>query len=528
MSEIVSLVSTLAKALFWVCIAYLIYTLYRLLYLPWKARRHFSKYKNVDMIENYIPFLGDLKTILDYRRDNKFQFYFVEETALNKPDKDLRLTILGANITLDVITIKAQDEFEKLVPMEIDRHHNRYYPAWYGLKGSFALTHSTEYWKTRRTSALKLMNMNALSKYHPKIVKIVDDVIGSLNINTPSDFSTATKAISFRVICMITCGTDMYNNLPMCEYIDQHTKEKRMMDAEKTWAQIDHDLSDTVMHPLGRIFPFLKGYPIVDPYKTLLKNITHMIDTFKKASRESKDKSSLYHQLMALGTIAEVDVANDAAAIISAGMDTTSDFISGALYHLKKAPHKLEKLMQEMKECGLDILKKKNLTDAESEEISEKIQSCDYLNYTCKEVLRLNPPGFISIKYHATKDTRICGVDIPKGTVIDNFTMGPALDKTQWHTPTEFIPERFDPNSEYFNKPGTNQPRHPKCLIPFSHGLRTCPGKVLSMFETKIVLARLLHRIEYEVDKDMLDNPTMLFYLQSQYKLKATVTKKYD
>lgn len=110
---------------------------------------------------------------------------------------------------------------------------------------------------------------------------------------------------------------------------------------------------------------------------------------------------------MAQGDIPKNDVINDIVGLLSAGMDTTSDFISSSLYYLKKHPEVAKKLKAELSQSGLDDLKLADITALDQTELYEKIQQCDYLTYVLKETLRLNSPGFFSIKYEATKPVKI-------------------------------------------------------------------------------------------------------------------------
>lgn len=99
-------------------------------------------------------------------------------------------------------------------------------------------------------------------------------------------------------------------------------------------------------------------------------------------------------------------------------------------------------------------------------------------------------------------------------------------DPTQWAKPLEFIPERFDPESEYFLKPNTKEAREPEAYIPFSFGLRNCPGQALAKLTAKIVVSRLLTKAEFTVDEGQLNNDYARFGIHSQMKLKAKMTKK--
>jgi cytochrome P450 len=83
------------------------------------------------------------------------------------------------------------------------------------------------------------------------------------------------------------------------------------------------------------------------------------------------------------------DVYLDIIGLIGAGMDTTSTAVASTLFLLKKYPETLDKLITEMNESGMDILKKPSqsngnpeseiMTEQDFSGISEKLQSCEYL-----------------------------------------------------------------------------------------------------------------------------------------------------
>jgi cytochrome P450 len=56
----------------------------------------------------------------------------------------------------------------------------------------------------------------------------------------------------------------------------------------------------------------------------------------------------------------------------------------------------------------------------------------------------------------------------------------------------EYFPDPFTFNPERWTE--VNHQLHPYAYLPFSSGARTCLGNTLSMMESKIVLAELLHR----------------------------------
>lgn len=86
---------------------------------------------------------------------------------------------------------------------------------------------------------------------------------------------------------------------------------------------------------------------------------------------------------------------------------------------------------------------------------NEILADCDYLAYVIKESLRMDSPSMLSTLYSTYEDVEVCGVKIPKDTITVFNMIACHFNPDQWQEPKKFIPERFDPTSEYFTKPGT-------------------------------------------------------------------------
>ena len=84
-----------------------------------------------------------------------------------------------------------------------------------------------------------------------------------------------------------------------------------------------------------------------------------------------------------------------------------------------------------------------------------------------------------------------------------------------WHKPTEYLPERFDPESELFYKPGTKEMRHPKSLNSFSCGKRKCVGQALALQSAKVILVQLLNKLNFEVIDDLMKRTNPSFDILS-------------
>ena len=73
--------------------------------------------------------------------------------------------------------------------------------------------------------------------------------------------------------------------------------------------------------------------------------------------------------------------------------------------------------------------------------------------------------------------------------------------------PEEFIPERFDPENEYYFKPNSNkkEARDPKSYIPFSFGIRNCAGQTLAKLESRVILSRVLTTLKLDINEEQLN-----------------------
>ena len=106
--------------------------------------------------------------------------------------------------------------------------------------------------------------------------------------------------------------------------------------------------------------------------------------------------------------------------------------------------------------------------------------------------------------YVAYEEVTICGVTVPKGHQLGMGTVYPHFNPEHWHRPTEYLPERFDPESELYFKPGTRERRHPKSYNAFSCGKRKCLAQVFSMISAKVVLSLMLCKLDYEVTEELM------------------------
>ena len=192
------------------------------------------------------------------------------------------------------------------------------------------------------------------------------------------------------------------------------------------------------------------------------------------------------------------------------------------MFFLHKYPETADKLSKE-----LSIMIGKSHEELKELINKSTIQEYDYLYNVVKEGLRIDPPGSDALPYEVNKNVTICGVPIDKGSIINVNLLNQHYNPEEWQEPLKFIPERFDPESDYFYKPGEEKkPRNPLSWVPFSFGLRNCPGQTLALLEIKVFIAYLMARVNFQFRKEDLESPYAYFAIASTLSLPFTHTLK--
>ena len=236
---------------------------------------------------------------------------------------------------------------------------------------------------------------------------------------------------------------------------------------------------------------------------------------------ENEDDQSVYKKILNEFRFDVNEVFADMLMIIFAGFDTTSHSITSALYLLKKYPKTMKKILLSLNRDGIS-----SLNSADDSDLLNKINKWEYFNYVMNESLRIDPPAPIGLYYEVKQAITICDIPISKGSNICVNCYFPHYNKNEWDSPKIFIPERFDPESDYFFKPNSQEVRDPMSYLPFSSGSRPWAGQALAKIESRVILSRILTSVEYEIDQSLLDNETARFNIFSQFKLTGKITKK--
>lgn len=131
------------------------------------------------------------------------------------------------------------------------------------------------------------------------------------------------------------------------------------------------------------------------------------------------------------------------------------------------------------------------------------------------EALRLYPPVWL-ISRRSTKNDVLGGFEIPADSLV---CISPWLLHRRsdlWPDPEKFDPERF----------AQDHRRHPCAFLPFSAGPRQCIGQHFATLEGVLVLARMLQRVDIDIDADHSVEVEALVTLRPKNGVLATIRSR--
>ncbi|XP_017285840.1 sterol 26-hydroxylase, mitochondrial [Kryptolebias marmoratus] len=176
------------------------------------------------------------------------------------------------------------------------------------------------------------------------------------------------------------------------------------------------------------------------------------------------------------------DVYGSITELLLAGVDTTSNTLTWALYQLSKNPQVQDRLYEEVS----------SVVPADRIPTAAEVTQMPYLRAVIKETLRMYPVVPLNARIMTEKNISVGGYQFPKKTTFTFCHYAISHDESVFPQSFTFRPERW-------LRDGHQRP-NPFGSIPFGYGVRGCVGRRVAELEMYLVLFQLIRQFEVKPD----------------------------
>ena len=174
-------------------------------------------------------------------------------------------------------------------------------------------------------------------------------------------------------------------------------------------------------------------------------------------------------------------------SIVGAGLGTSLTIIQWMFVYMAAYPDFKRQVHEEI--C--QVIGKERQVKIEDMASMPFTRACIY------EILRHTTIVPLALPHVTTKDVKINGYVIPKGTLVFPNLWSVSRDETIWTDPEIFDPNRFltDDGKAFDKKKGF-------LMLAFGCGKRRCPGEQLALIQLFIFFVTLLQKLDINEDKN--------------------------
>lgn len=303
--------------------------------------------------------------------------------------------------------------------------------------------------------------------YGQLIGEITEQVISQWRIDQPFCVRSSTQAITLRVMLRTVFGLDEGLRYQQLEQL-----LSSMLDETSSPFSAAMLYFPVLQRNLGSLTPWGKFLRRQQQIDKLIYEEIH-----ERRGQPNSSSIDILSLLMAAHDEAgepmtDVELHDELMTLLVAGHETTATALAWALYWIHKSPSVHEKLLQELDHLG----------DASDPGVIFRLP---YLNAVCCETLRIYPPGMLTFPRVVKEPVSLMGYELAPGTALVGSIYLTHRRSDLYPQPEQFKPERF-----------LKRQFSPYEYLPFGGGSRRCIGLAFAQFEMKVVLAKILSRLQ--------------------------------
>ncbi len=309
------------------------------------------------------------------------------------------------------------------------------------LLGRGLLTDESEDWQPRRASLNPLFHKKLFDQYEIYIRKKSQNFIERFNTPKVVDFTQEASALTLELIIAILFGLKTSENFEIWNV---------------------GRLAEALNHELGRSdikAAFGMQYKVPKKTKVVIGEWNEQMNALIDLS--GAEENSFISDLKNLDTpLSDQEILDEVSTFILAGHETTAMTLAWTMHLLLKHPHVMEQMRAE--------------------------KDPDFYDAVIKEAMRLYPPSWTLLRQAAqTFEFEKHEFKAKEMIVFPIWTY--HRDPEIWEDAQSFKPERF------LDK-GTDT----SAYLPFGFGPRSCIGRGLAMFESRLILEDFLEHLHFE------------------------------
>lgn len=154
---------------------------------------------------------------------------------------------------------------------------------------------------------------------------------------------------------------------------------------------------------------------------------------------------------------------------------------------------------------------------------SDKLNELVVIDAIIKETLRLYPPAPFFARQCIREDTSIGSIQLPIGTTVLVNVYAIHRREDYWPRGNEFDYTRWIRDPQTGRKPKTS---HPYAYLPFAAGPRNCIGQNFALLESKIILALLIQRCDFDFQSNQTILPEIRITMRPKNGVFARITPR--